>query len=137
MCGPTLSGRLRVPGATAACDLSLESAPVPHLQAENAPTTHTEPLTDEQLRDIESLAREKIIDPQRIFLLGFSQSCALNYRFAFTHANVLRLFVGELSLPFTKERRADPRPRSRISPPIFVIPLDERFADERLQLPRS
>ena len=58
MCGPTLSGRLRVPGATAACDLSLESAPVPHLQADNAPTTHTEPLTDEQLRDIESLARE-------------------------------------------------------------------------------
>lgn len=43
---------------------------------------------------IESLAREEIIDSQRVFLLGFSQSCALNYRFAFTHPNVLRGVVG-------------------------------------------
>ena len=33
-------------------------------------------------------------DPQNIFLLGFSQSCALNYRFAFTHADVLRGVIG-------------------------------------------
>ena len=46
------------------------------------------------LEIIESLAREKVIDTQRVFLLGFSQSCALNYRFAFTHANVLRGVVG-------------------------------------------
>jgi phospholipase/carboxylesterase len=43
---------------------------------------------------IDSLVREEIIDTQRVFLLGFSQSCALNYRFAFTHANVLRGVVG-------------------------------------------
>jgi len=43
---------------------------------------------------IESLSREQIIDSQRVFLLGFSQSCALNYRFAFTHPNVLRGVVG-------------------------------------------
>jgi phospholipase/carboxylesterase len=42
------------------------------------------------LEIIESLIREKTIDPQRVFLLGFSQSCALNYRFAFTHPHVLR-----------------------------------------------
>src|SRR5262249_3108418 len=35
-----------------------------------------------------------IADPKRIFLLGFSQSCALNYRFAFTHADVLRGVIG-------------------------------------------
>jgi predicted esterase len=29
-----------------------------------------------------------------VFLLGFSQSCALNYRFAFTHRDVLRGVVG-------------------------------------------
>lgn len=29
-----------------------------------------------------------------IFLLGFSQSCALNYRFAFTHRDILRGVVG-------------------------------------------
>jgi hypothetical protein len=54
MCGATLC----VPDPTISCAVSLESAPVPHLQEENSPTTHTEPLTDEQLRDIESLARE-------------------------------------------------------------------------------
>jgi phospholipase/carboxylesterase len=43
---------------------------------------------------IASLSREGRIDRERIFLLGFSQSCALNYRFAFTHADVLRGVVG-------------------------------------------
>ena len=31
---------------------------------------------------------------ERVFLLGFSQSCALNYRFAFTHREALRGVVG-------------------------------------------
>ena len=31
---------------------------------------------------------------ERVFLLGFSQSCALNYRFAFTHTGVLRGVIG-------------------------------------------
>jgi phospholipase/carboxylesterase len=39
---------------------------------------------------IDSLTAEGVADPNRIFLLGFSQSCALNYRFAFTHPNLLR-----------------------------------------------
>jgi phospholipase/carboxylesterase len=43
---------------------------------------------------IESLANEGVADRQRIFLLGFSQSCALNYRFAFTHPNLLRGVIG-------------------------------------------
>lgn len=43
---------------------------------------------------IESLAGEGIIDTKRVFLLGFSQSCALNYRFAFTHGEMLRGVVG-------------------------------------------
>jgi len=46
------------------------------------------------LEIIESITREKVVDPQRIFLLGFSQSCALNYRFAFTHPAVLRGVIG-------------------------------------------
>jgi phospholipase/carboxylesterase len=29
-----------------------------------------------------------------VFLLGFSQSCAINYRFAFTHPDVLRGVIG-------------------------------------------
>jgi predicted esterase len=43
---------------------------------------------------IERLSAEGIADPARVFLLGFSQSCALNYRFAFTHPERLRGVVG-------------------------------------------
>src|ERR1044072_9434274 len=39
---------------------------------------------------IASLVAERIADARRIFLLGFSQSCGINYRFAFTHADSLR-----------------------------------------------
>jgi phospholipase/carboxylesterase len=43
---------------------------------------------------IETLSDEGFVDPKRVFLLGFSQSCALNYRFAFTHTERLRGVVG-------------------------------------------
>ena len=43
---------------------------------------------------IDSLSGEGIADRKRVFLLGFSQSCALNYRFAFTHPNILRGVIG-------------------------------------------
>ena len=40
------------------------------------------------------LTDEGVADPKRIYLLGFSQSCALNYRFAFTHGESLRGVIG-------------------------------------------
>ena len=43
---------------------------------------------------IEILTAEGVADPSRVFLLGFSQSCALNYRFAFTHPEKLRGVIG-------------------------------------------
>jgi predicted esterase len=43
---------------------------------------------------VASLVSEGVADPSRVFLFGFSQSCALNYRFAFTHADVLRGVIG-------------------------------------------
>jgi len=43
---------------------------------------------------IDKLTGRKVADAESIFLLGFSQSCALNYRFAFTHADRLRGVVG-------------------------------------------
>ena len=43
---------------------------------------------------INRLTDEGVADPARVFLLGFSQSCALNYRFAFTHPEQLRGVVG-------------------------------------------
>jgi phospholipase/carboxylesterase len=43
---------------------------------------------------IASLVDERIADARRIFLLGFSQSCGINYRFAFTHGDRLRGVIG-------------------------------------------
>jgi predicted esterase len=43
---------------------------------------------------IDSLAGEGVAERSLVFLLGFSQSCALNYRFAFTRAELLRGVVG-------------------------------------------
>ena len=43
---------------------------------------------------INALVNENVADPAQIYLLGFSQSCALNYRFAFTHAGRLRGVIG-------------------------------------------
>ena len=43
---------------------------------------------------IDHLDAERVADPSRVFLLGFSQSCALNYRFAFTHPERLRGVIG-------------------------------------------
>jgi phospholipase/carboxylesterase len=43
---------------------------------------------------IRTLTVENIADPKQVFLLGFSQTCALNYRFAFTHPDFLRGVIG-------------------------------------------
>jgi predicted esterase len=43
---------------------------------------------------ISILTSEGVTDRERIFLLGFSQSCALNYRFAFAHTEFLRGIIG-------------------------------------------
>ncbi len=43
---------------------------------------------------IEKLANDEIIDRSRVFLYGFSQACALNFRFAFTHSESLKGIIG-------------------------------------------
>ncbi len=43
---------------------------------------------------IDKLAADGTIDRTRIFIYGFSQACALNFRFAFTHREVLRGVIG-------------------------------------------
>ena len=43
---------------------------------------------------IERLANEGLIDERQIYLYGFSQACALNFKFAFTHPNLLRGVLG-------------------------------------------
>lgn len=57
---------------------------------EESVTVHHRALLDL----IEALTAEGVADPGRVFLLGFSQSCALNYRFAFTYPNMLCGAIG-------------------------------------------
>ena len=42
----------------------------------------------------QTLVAEGVADPKRVFLLGFSQTCALNYRFAFTYPDHFRGVIG-------------------------------------------
>ncbi len=46
------------------------------------------------LKVLEELENEGAIDPSRIFLYGFSQACALNFRFAFTYPKILKGIIG-------------------------------------------
>ena len=43
---------------------------------------------------INKLSGEGLIDRGRIYMYGFSQACALNYRFAFTYPKILRGIIG-------------------------------------------
>lgn len=43
---------------------------------------------------IDKHAEEGVIDPKRVYLHGFSQACALNFRFALTYPDALRGFIG-------------------------------------------
>ena len=43
---------------------------------------------------IENLIKRNLVDENRIYLYGFSQACALNFRFAFTHPETLRGVIG-------------------------------------------
>jgi phospholipase/carboxylesterase len=61
-----------------------------NFRPEDSVTLHHKALVDL----IDKLVGEGVADPQRVFLLGFSQSCALNYRFAFTHPGHLRGVIG-------------------------------------------
>lgn len=59
-------------------------------RAEESVAVHRQALLDL----IRVVTEEGVADPSRIFLLGFSQSCALNYRFAFTHVDSFRGVIG-------------------------------------------
>jgi predicted esterase len=62
----------------------------------------TDHLPDENVRlhheflmnVIGKLDGDELIDRRRVFLFGFSQACALNFRFAFSHPDVMRGVLG-------------------------------------------
>lgn len=43
---------------------------------------------------IEKLDSDGVIDTSQIYIYGFSQACALNLKFAFTHGDILRGVIG-------------------------------------------
>jgi len=61
-----------------------------NFQPEESVAVHHRALLDL----IAVLVTEGVACSDRIFLLGFSQTCALNFRFAFTHPNILRGVIG-------------------------------------------
>ncbi len=61
-----------------------------NFQPEESVAVHHRALLDL----IAGLVAEGLAFSDRIFLLGFSQTCALNFRFAFTHPNILRGVIG-------------------------------------------
>lgn len=61
-----------------------------NFRSEESVAVHQQALLDL----IAVLADEGVADPARVFLLGFSQSCALNYRFAFTYPERLKGVIG-------------------------------------------
>ena len=63
---------------------------VTNFRPEESHSIHHQALTDL----INTSVAENVAHPDRIFLLGFSQSCALNYRYAFSHPGTLRGVVG-------------------------------------------
>ena len=88
---------------------------------------------------IRKLVSDGMAEPTQLFLLGFSQTCALNYRFAFAHPDVLRGVVGICGgLPGdweTSERYAPTQAsvlhlagaRDEFYPPSRVADYDERL----------
>lgn len=61
-----------------------------NFRSEESVRLHHESL----IKLIDELVRERVASPKSVFLLGFSQPCALNYRFAFTHSEYLRGVIG-------------------------------------------
>jgi phospholipase/carboxylesterase len=61
-----------------------------NFKPEESVAVHHQALLDLRAEQVE----RGVADETRIFLLGFSQSCAMNFRFAFTHSDVLRGVIG-------------------------------------------
>jgi phospholipase/carboxylesterase len=81
---------------------------------------------------IANLTADGTVDPQRIFLLGFSQSCALNYRFAFWQPDLLRGVIGICGgIPGDWETSADYKPTKAA---VFHLTgtRDEFYSPERV-----
>lgn len=100
-----------------------------NFRAEESVAVHHRALLDL----IRVLTDEGVADPSRIFLLGFSQSCALNYRFAFTQPDSLRGVIGICGgIPGDWETSAVYRP-SQVDVLHLAGTRDEFYPPERVK----
>ena len=61
---------------------------------EHKPEEYVRLHHDFLLRIIEKLSGEGLIDTSGVYLYGFSQACAINFRFAFTHPDIPSGVIG-------------------------------------------
>ena len=81
------------------------------------------------LNIIDKLETDELIDRKRIFLYGFSQACALNFRFALTHPDVLRGLIGVCGgIPGDIESNPAYRPFSADT--LYLYGDDDEFYSE-------
>jgi phospholipase/carboxylesterase len=75
---------------------------------------------------IEKLDDEQLIDRSRVFLYGFSQSSALNFRFAFTYPDVLKGIVAVCgAVPSDIETNATYKPFNAET--LYLYSTDDEF----------
>ncbi|NNE65006.1 MAG: hypothetical protein HKN33_00450 [Pyrinomonadaceae bacterium] len=78
------------------------------------------------LKVIDELGEKGTIDPSRVFLYGFSQACALNFRFAFTHPNSLKGIIGACGgIPSDLDSNESYRPTD--ADVFYLYPDDDEF----------
>ncbi len=78
------------------------------------------------LNIIEKLASDGAIDERRVYLFGFSQACALNFRFALTHPAKIRGIVGiSGGIPSDLETNPDYQPMT--ADVLYVYGDDDEF----------
>ena len=75
---------------------------------------------------IENLSDRNLIDANNVFLFGFSQACALNFRYAFTHSEALRGIVGVCGgIPSDLETNSDYQPTNAET--FYLYARDDEF----------
>jgi predicted esterase len=81
------------------------------------------------IRVIERMSAEGKIDPGQVYLYGFSQACALNFRFAFTYPERLRGVIGVCGgIPGDLETNPVYQPFP--APVLYLHGNDDEFYDQ-------
>lgn len=81
---------------------------------------------------IEDVAATYMIDRAHVFLLGFSQAVALNYRFVFTHPHLIRGVIGVCGgIPGDRDERRYHRSETDV---LHIATTEDEFYDlERIK----